>query len=1097
MEFSPVQQKIIDTRDVNLTVSASAGSGKTAVLVERLVQLVIQDRVSISSILAVTFTEDAARELKERLKKALMEQDQSDPWMKQQLTLLEDASISTIHSFCLGLIQEFYYRIPISYTRASSVDNGIEDQAALQKAYQRAMDSLRSEQAAALQLYLDSYSQTPEDLQSMVLKLLDLASSKPDGKAWLKEARGEMPDLNKWFLHWFFVRLKAMQEACTRIENALMEAEFKKESERLDWLAVCHNKQQAIETCLQALEKGSYSEFRSAFEAYIDHSGKLPNKVRDTVFEEENKLLRKSEQDIAARLFSQEQFDERRARQQILYDTLIDLALACQTYFEEEKDRLQIIDYADMEQLAWKLMQNEAVRKEIQDRYQTVLIDEYQDTSDLQDAILSTAGAKGTVFRVGDLKQSIYGFRNARPALMKAHMEKQDEKNQVMVMNENYRSWSGIVDFVNEFFGILMNSGVLSSQFAEQDKAISALPDQPEVQPPVRFLYTAYHGWEDPEREKTTDLQARKVHLENRLDLIARDILKKQKEGTDLRNIAILTRSNTPHEKIKEVLDLYGIRSLTQIRKGFWVNQAVQIIMSLLRILDDPRDDIAMMAALCSPIGRKKQLDVLPLIMNRPQGQSIYDTLRNHPMMDFYREILPWKSLPLGELVRMLYGYRNFYMDSTTENDKTNLDLLLEKALQAQEQMDLSAFVQASFIEQNLNRTGEAASFGREENAVRISSIHASKGLQYDVVYLLGETTVRDMAALSPVTLDTDLGLALAGLSEDRRLKSVSRAQTALESKRLHEDIQERMRLFYVAATRARKELVMVDTIKSLDDYKMPLGWNTLLYRKTFTSWLLSVYLNNPQAKLLKLEEAGMVERPQPKKPKYYKKTIPQYTGPRQIIANQTASAAKKQLCWKPVERGSSRGRERGTFFHRMADELPWPYALEDMENFAAQNRETLDNQDKEQFLSLNQCPQYARWMELPHEFECAYTVREHGAIVHGYMDLVAFDGDVIDILDFKTDHVMDMIQLKERYHGQLETYARAMKQIYPEKTIRTWIYSFSLQELGEITPPASRQTVSHGPEAVPGKITAAEPESAPEKPVLPKMIEAPKSSEN
>lgn len=1052
MEFSPVQQKIINTRDVNLTVSASAGSGKTAVLVERLVQLVIQDHVSISAILAVTFTEDAARELKERLKKALLEQDQSDPWIRQQLTLLEDASISTIHSFCLDLIQEFYYRIPISYTRASTVDNGIQDQAALQKAYQRAMDSLNPEQAASLQLYLDSYSQSAENLQSMVLKLLDLASSKPDGKAWLEDARGEMPEVKNSFLHWYYVRIKAMEEVCQRMENRLMEIEFKKESERMDWMSVLQRKLDILKTCEKAIQEGCYPDFKKAFEDYIDNSGKLGNKIRGESLEKENGLLRKSEKAIASRLFSAEEFEKRRQEQQILYDTIVDLAIACQKYFEEEKDRLQIIDYADMEQLAWKLMQNEAVRKEIQERYKTVLIDEYQDTSDLQDAILSAAGEKGTIFRVGDLKQSIYGFRNARPALMKAHMEEESEHSKVMIMNENYRSWSGIVDFVNEFFGILMNSGVLPSQFAEQDKAISALPDQPEVQPPVRFLYTTYHGWKHPDKEKTTDIQARTFHLENRLDLIAQDILKKQKEGTDLRNIAILTRSNLPHERIKEVLELYGIRCLTQIRKGFWVNQAVQIIMSLLRILDDPRDDIAMMAVLCSPIGRKKQSDVLQAIMNRPEGQSIYDTLRNHPMMDFYREILSWKSLPLGELVRKLYGFRNFYMDSTTENDKTNLDLLLEKALQAESQMDLSAFVQASFIEQNLNRTGEAASFGREENAVRISSIHASKGLQYDVVYMLGETTVRDMAALSPLTIDPDLGIALAGLSPDRRLKSTSRAQTALESRRFHEDIQERMRLFYVAATRARQELVLVDTIKSLDDYSMPLGWNSLLYDRTFTDWLLTVYLNDPKARLLKLEEGTMLERPAPKKPRYFKKKIAQYTGPRQIIANQTASAAKKQLCWKPVERGSSRGRERGTFFHKMADDLPWPYTVEDMETFAAQNRETLDAQDKEQFLSLNNCPEYARWMELPHDFECPYTVREHGAIVHGYMDLIAFDGDVIHILDFKTDHVMDMIQLKERYHSQLETYARAMKQIYPDKTIRTWIYSFSLMELGEVS---------------------------------------------
>lgn len=141
-----------------------------------------------------------------------------------------------------------------------------------------------------------------------------------------------------------------------------------------------------------------------------------------------------------------------------------------------------------------------------------------------------------------------------------------------------------------------------------------------------------------------------------------------------------------------------------------------------------------------------------------------------------------------------------------------------------------------------------------------------------------------------------------------------------------------------------------------------------------------------------------------------------------------------------------------------MADALPWPYQEKDMLAMAEQNRETLDAQDKEQFLSLNRCAEYARWMELPHEFECPYTVKENGAIVHGYMDMVAFDGDTIHILDFKTDYVMDMIQLKERYHTQLETYARAMQQIYPDRHIRTWIYSFTLQEIGEILPPSENR---------------------------------------
>lgn len=1063
ISFSSAQQRVIDARGKNLIVSASAGAGKTAVLVERLCTLVIQDRIPISSILAMTFTEDAASEMKTRLKERLEKCDQSDPWIARQLSDLETASISTIHSFCLDVVKEDYYLAGLSYSMANHVDNGLADEQAMEKALSLAFDSLPAIEASQLKLYLESFGKKETDLRQLVLKFLEIARSKPDARAWMESCRKPNPAATPWFLAWFSMRIEALIEIFEEMIDTVERMSFQKLAKQQEYAALFEGKRNALQVCAGHLEAGDYHQFGHSFIEYIETTGKFTPTINKIKFEGIQKDSRDLEKEIAQVLFTQAQFDQIEQEVQPIRKAFVDLALKAQEEFARLKAQAGFIDFADMEQFAWQIVSNPIAAKKLRDRYAVILIDEYQDTNDLQEAIIQAIARSNNVFRVGDQKQSIYGFRQAKPALMKGHIANAGPMDEVIAMQENYRSTARLIRFNNHFFENLMNVSGLEAQFGPADAAKPGTPAQSEGrQAPVRFLYTLYDppAQEDEvgqpvEKEKLPIVARKSLHRKNRADLIAQDILRKVEAGqVSFRDVAILSRSSTPHEELKNALESWGIRAIHHMKKGFYTNKSVQIVLSALRMIHDPRNDIALMAALCSPLTGLKQEDILPLLKNREEGQSLYQALHNSPqgykMLEIVRIMQPWKSLPLAEIIVRIYGYHHFYDGATTSQDKTNLDLLLQKAAQAEDLLDLDEFLESTTLEENLDKTSEAIPFAREEDAVTLSTIHASKGLQYKLVYILSEQTNRDMDASSPITFDQDLGLSLDGLDFKRQLKEKSGTHLGFAHKRFLEDLQEKMRLLYVACTRAREELVFVDTLAKDDLYDWDLNTRALLNNDGFTSWFFHVFHRQPGLDV-HFEEKELIERPDHTSKSARRFSMPRYRQKAMPISSQTASEAKLQPAWPQdanLNPDSARARERGTLLHEMAGKLSYPYQEGDIAAMASQAGLPFAPEDTAQLQALNTDEHYARWMNLPHQFECPYVAMDHEAIIHGFMDLVVFDGDTIHIVDFKSDRAFDGSSLIRKYAGQLDTYEKAMTQIEPKRKIAKWIYSFALSEM-------------------------------------------------
>lgn len=1017
MNFTNDQQKAIDIRGIDTLVSASAGSGKTRVLVERLCQLILQDKISVDHILAMTFTNDAAAEMKVRLRTRLQEEPLT-PFIKDQLTLLENADISTIDSFCLKLVKNYYYKIPISLKMANSTASQTQSREAFSQGVDQAIYSVET---THLRSYLSAMNKTLEDLEPSIQSCINTAWSKSDPVAWIRSIQsGAFQDkITAWFETYFQEQVQCLLELCEQGIGIDPIFEAKKEA-------------------LQACVNVRYPDFYPAFKNYVIHTGymRATKKTQDKdLFDRLKKPIVDIEKTIEPLLFRNEIFEDDEKEMQPVLHEFCELVLETKKQYDLQKQAMEIIDFNDMEMFAYKLLQNDIIQKEISDQYQAILIDEFQDTNELQESIIASFAKKGTVFRVGDIKQSIYGFRQASPAIMERHMRSADECT--LYMDKNFRSNANIIQFNNAFYEKIMNSALLGEHFVHSDIAQVGVEAQSQrEQHPIRFLYSDAEAW--AEQTGANKRSAHSKHKQNRLDVLAHDIQSQHEKGVAYRDICILTRTHAPQDEIIQTLSAYGIPCVGQTERGFYQDASVQIVLATLSALVDPYDEISLCAALCSPIGQIELDQLASLDHSQPLSIAI-DALAG---IENWKKLVETHADDPSECLRQIYAWNNFYFDDTTAQSKTNLDALLVKS---QEWDRLSDFVHALKTDAKADKVSQTNPYDRQDDVVQTKTMHQSKGLQFPVVYILSQHEHKDHNK-DLFTIDADLGLALPSLVRQGRIQRRSRAQIAFATKKTHDELEEEMRLFYVATTRAEKELIFVDTLEKISDYEGELSTHALLKKKSYTSWLFHTYYQDPHSPV-QFIPVPMYERPEIQKPPRIDQERSTYTKPAIVFENQTASASKVSSDWPAFELKDRMASLRGTLFHEIMGQCSFPYQEKEIARFAKERGYTLSSTDKKQLLAINRQPLYQAWMEGDHQFECSYLLKNENQIVHGFMDLVIFEKDTITILDFKTDAAQKE-ELIERYASQLKTYARSMRKIAPDRTVKTWIYSFHLDEM-------------------------------------------------
>lgn len=1031
MDFSIPQKEAIDIRNTNVVVSASAGSGKTAVLVERLCQLVLKDHISIDSILAMTFTKDAAAEMKARLLSKLKEQPKTD-YILQQMALLETASISTIDSFCLSIVQNYYYKIPISYTMSKQTASTAQTRLAFENAYKHAIQDLDLKAYTQLKMYFHSFGKTEEDIQKYIEDILAIINSKSeeDAKAWIENIQESYTYLNPKIMEYALKYFHNHCLAMTEILNEVIDQISKPEDYEIkkDYLSKC-------------LDATSYSDFKVQFELYLKNTIGFKKTIDKVDYSKYQTSFKEHETSIVENLFDEAFYLKDIQNHKDLVDTLFELTNKVKLYFQLEKKKMEVIDFNDMEHFAYQLLQDPMIKEEMYNKYQMILVDEFQDTNELQEKIIASFCHENNVFRVGDIKQSIYGFRQANPKIMQDWMEKEDTNNTPLLLQENYRSNASVIEFNNDFYSKIMNNELLGEQFKDIDIANVGTKGQMESpQYPVRFLYTEYKN------EDGNKATIKKNHNENRFDLIANDIIEKHEAGMPYKSMCVLTRNHAPQEKLKAVFEAYNIPAMITIDHGFFTNPAIQIVISTLKALEDLTDDISLCASLMSPLFNISFSQIANCCIEKEKGTSLYTSIKNEDFMKSFFELYTNKNKTITQLLQYIYAYNDFYYASTTIQDKNNLDYLLELAGQFENQNDIHSFVLQLSKDAMQDQTQEASLYGKEDDVVQVKTMHQSKGLQFPVVYILSQHEQRDKHGSSCILFDSTLGLSLKGLSLDYKLKYNSIYHLALQTKKELDDLAEEMRVFYVATTRPQKELVIVDTIESIEDFYSPLNAYTLLEDESYTGWLLHTYANMSDSLVVFDKKQGLYERPLKVRQNNTPYALPTYSKGSKAFSSQTASGAKIKLDWKEVSLSKNMGTIRGTLFHEIVAQCSYPYQEKDIIAYANSYGYTLKDHDIKQILALNSDALYASWMKEKHVFEQSYIIEEKNQVVHGFMDLVIYKDNEIIIVDFKTDAVDNEQKLIDLYTIQLQTYKKAMKKL-TNLPINTYIYSFSLSK--------------------------------------------------
>ena len=947
MDFAIPQKKAIDIRNTNVVVSASAGSGKTAVLVERLCQLVLKDHISIDSILAMTFTKDAAAEMKARLLSKLKAQPKTD-YILQQMALLETASISTIDSFCLSIVQNYYYKIPISYTMSKQTTSSAQTRIAFENAYKHAIQDLDLNSYTKLKMYFHSFGKTEEDIQKYIEDILAIINSKSeeDAKAWMENIQESYTYLNpkimEYALKYFHNHCLAMTEILDEVINQIAKPE--------DY----EIKKEYLSKCLDAT---SYSDFKSQFELYLKNTIGFKKTIDKVDYSKYQTSFKEHETRIVENLFDEAFYLKDIQSHKNLVDTLFDLTNKVKLYFQLEKKKMEVIDFNDMEHFAYQLLQDSMIKEEMYNKYQMILVDEFQDTNELQEKIIASFCHENNVFRVGDIKQSIYGFRQANPKIMQAWMEKEDDNNTPLLLQENYRSNASVIQFNNDFYSKIMNK-----------------------------------------------------------------------------------------EKLKAVFEAYNIPAMITIDHGFFTNPAIQIVISTLKALEDLTDDISLCSSLMSPLFNVSFSQIAKCCIDKEKGTSLYMSIKSEDFMKPFFELYANKNKTITQLLQYIYAYNNFYYASTTIQDKNNLDYLLELATQYENQSDIHGFVLQLSKDAMQDQTQEASLYGKEDDVVQVKTMHQSKGLQFPVVYILSQHEQRDKHGSSCILLDSTLGLSLKGLSLDYKLKYNSIYHLALQTKKELDDLAEEMRVFYVATTRPQKELVIVDTIESIEDFYSPLNAYTLLEDESYTGWLLHTYANTSASLVVFDKKSGLYERPLKVRQNNTPYALPAYSKGSKAFSSQTASGAKIKLDWKEVSLSKNMGAIRGTLFHEIVAQCSYPYQEKEILSYANSYGYALKDHDIKQILALNEDSLYSSWMKEKHVFEQSYIIEEKNQVVHGFMDLVIYKKAEVIIVDFKTDAVDNEQKLIDLYTIQLQTYKKAMKKL-TNLPINTCIYSFSLSK--------------------------------------------------
>ena len=898
VSWTTEQQQVIDLRNRNILVSAAAGSGKTAVLVERIVKIITDKNhpVDIDHLLIVTFTNAAAAEMRERIGNAIekaLDEQPGDEHLLRQLTLIHNAQITTIDSFCLYVVRNHFHEIDLE----PNFRIGDEGELKLlrEDVLGRVLEQNYEEPSEAFSDFVEGYAsgRTDAALNEMILQLYEFSRSYPWPEKWLDSFVGAY-----------------------RIET-------REELDRAEWLApltenICFVLKDCEQLLKQALaitqqddgpdmyEKAVQSDLEkyeglAGLTSFCELSEALSDIKYDRLassrgFEGDSdklelvKSLREQAKDVVKKLCKQyffcspEMMIEQLERTEPMLEEVVRLTKQFADEFAAAKRRKNLVDFHDVEHFALQILVDEETEKakktaeEFRDTFEEIMIDEYQDSNEVQETLLRSISreerGENNIFMVGDVKQSIYRFRLARPELFMKKYDSyslEESTTQRIDLHKNFRSREEVLTCTNDIFYKIMARSLGNVEY-DAEAALypgASYPVSADFIPEILLADSNDELLEDTELTDKKTLEA-KIVAEEIKHLMKTQPVTDKAAGTlraaHYSDIVILLRSLSGWaDSLMEVLNENGIPAHTVSSTGYFSTVEVQTVLSMLRLLDNPRQDIPMAAVLRSPMAglTDEELAVLRLedgsvpfheavlelaeglyeeggqiqISNseedQKQGRNVDEKTENHieitahrKLLKFYKKYKQLRQLvpdtPIHELIEIILretGYGHYVAAMPAGNRRTaNLNMLLEKAAAYEKTSYKGLFHFVRYIDELQKYDvdfGEADMVGENEDVVRIMSIHKSKGLEFPIVIVSGMgKNFNKQDTRSKMVLHPELGIGLDYMDGKLRIKSPTIAKKAIAKQIDLENLGEELRVLYVALTRAKEKLILTGTLK-------------------------------------------------------------------------------------------------------------------------------------------------------------------------------------------------------------------------------------------------------------------------------------------
>ncbi len=1184
INWTEEQEKVIYLRNRNILVSAAAGSGKTAVLVERIFQKISdpESSVDIDRLLVLTFTNAAAAEMKnrvnERIEKAL-EEHPDDERLQKQNALIHTSQITTIDSFCGYIVKNHFNDINLepNYRMGEQGELKLMEQDVLGEVFES--NYKRKQNDAFLDL-VDAYAYKRRDteVRKMVLQIYRTAGSNPWPKEWIRSLAGTYLAKTKEELTNTPIIQDLLQH--TRIilsdytDLLLQYKDYAKQ------YAVLEKYIPILESDIELLQKGKdisdYTEMKQFFHE-IQNMKNAPRITTDNEEEEARKeYLKNSRNEIKAELkklgsdfFSMDIQDILKQNAIIapVVSELVRLSLEYYDAIMEHKKEKRVWDFSDIEHFALNILVDEQTKetrpiaKIYQEYFDEIMIDEYQDSNYLQETILSAISKQeqgiNNIFMVGDIKQSIYRFRQAKPELF---MEKYntysiDEGDRQRIdLSRNFRSRQEVLEFVNDIFYKLMNHdlgeitydkeaalnyGANYCQAQDTATEVLLLDTVTDIKPDVE--------WEDgSKREMEAYLVVKRIK-ELLASHMVTDKISGQLRPARLSDIVILFRSIKGWgEDFADVLNRCGIPAKVESSTGYFTTTEVQTILSFLQILDNPHQDIPMTIVLKSPIVGLDEEELAMIRLANPEmsfAGAAYEAMKQEltpKLSHFYQMYQKLRvcicDTPINEVIRFMLketGYGHYVAAMKNgQRRQANIEMLLVKAMEYEKTSYRGLFHFVRYIEQIRKYDidyGEADISSGEEDIVHIMTIHKSKGLEFPIVFLPGMAKqINQSDSKQKMVIHADEGMGLDEVWRNPRIKRPGLVRSIIADKMRRESLGEELRIFYVAMTRAKEKLILTSTIQKVEQtiakytgnqlQGQPISYKQRAFAKTYLDWIIPAMLSYPNKyafdyyyleDLVRDEVATTQNAVQSymqdmekimnsdSEEKHILDSNFAYVYPYQSEMNKKSKYSVSELkhdsmvqmydyedetvektipefVKKKGKEDTNPGALRGTAMHRVMECLDFlpicnldmtdhqavkDYVMKQLQDMKTRGRITEEMYELVHpkkiisFVKSNLAHRMAKAQQAGVLFKEKPFVMEHEQVlVQGIIDVFWLEEDKVILLDYKTDHVREVEELKERYQTQLDLYADALSRYYSanrnkEIESEAYIYSFYFQE--------------------------------------------------